>query len=449
VSALAGLWRVAATLAAPVLRYSLRQRVKRGKEIAERLPERWGVDPTPRPQGRLIWLHAASVGETVSLLPVLSALATADVTVLLTTGTVTSAQLLERRLPELGLMPPAHPSPSWSGLTRPSQAKEPPVAEDGRPFGGRVIHRFVPLDVPAWAARFLDHWRLDAAGFVESELWPNLLAACRTRRIPMMLINARISANSLKHWRRAPAFARSVLGSFARIHARSEEDADRLRFLGATHVHSPGDLKFAAPELPADPTALTELRQLIGDRPVWVAASTHPGEEPIVAAAHALIAAEHPGLLTILAPRHPDRGPELATALHAPRRGAGEPPPAAAGLWIADTLGELGLWYRLARVALVGRSLLPPGGGQNPLEPVRLHCPVVVGPYMDNFTDPVARLREADAVTEISDAASLAAAVSRLLAGDTARTERAYTAIQLYASLPADTARALLALLPP
>ena len=455
-SALAGLWRVAATLAAPALRYSLQKRVKRGKEIAERLPERWGIDPTSRPPGRLLWLHAASVGETVSLLPVLTELATADVTVLLTTGTVTSAQLLERRLPELGLMPPARLNPSWSGLTRPSQAKEPPVAEDepdhdgvGRPIDSRVIHRFAPLDVPAWAARFLDHWRPDAAGFVESELWPNLLAGCRARGIPMMLINARISATSLKHWRRAPGFARLVLGSFTRIHARGPEDAERLLALGAKHVHSPGDLKFAAPELPADPTALGELRHLIGDRPVWVAASTHPGEEPIVAAAHALIAAEHPGLLTILAPRHPDRGPELAAALHAPRRGAGEPPPEGAGLWIADTLGELGLWYRLARVALVGRSLLPPGGGQNPLEPVRLRCPVVVGPYMDNFTDPIARLREADAVTEVSDAATLAAAVSRLLAGDAARTERAFAAIQLYASLPSDTARALLALLPP
>ena len=416
-SALAGLWHVAATLAAPALRYSLKKRVQRGKEIAERLPERWGIDPTPRRPGRLLWLHAASVGETVSLLPVLTELATANVTILLTTGTVTSAQLLERRLPELGL-------------------------------SGKVIHRFVPLDVPTWAARFLDHWRPDAAGFVESELWPNLLAACRARRIPMMLINARISANSLKHWRRAPAFAKSVLGSFTRIHARGLEDAERLSALGATQVHSPGDLKFAAPELPADPAALAELRHLIGNRPVWVAASTHPGEEPIVAAAHALIAAEHPGLLTILAPRHPDRGPELATALHAPRRGAGEPPPEGAGLWIADTLGELGLWYRLARVALVGRSLLPPGGGQNPLEPVRLRCPVVVGPYMDNFTAPIARLRDADALTEVSDAATLAAAVSRLLTGDAARTERAFAAIQLYASLPADTARALLALLP-
>jgi 3-deoxy-D-manno-octulosonic-acid transferase len=417
----AGVWAAAATLAGPILRLSLRRRAARGKEIPARLPERWGMDATPRPPGRLIWLHAASVGETMSILPVLSALAASGVTILLTTGTVTSAELLAQRLPELGL-------------------------------SDRVLHRFAPLDVPAWAARFLDHWRPDAAGFVESELWPNLLDGCRARGIPMMLINARISAGSMKAWRRAPALARSVLGHFARIHARGQEDADRLRALGAEGVSNPGDLKFAAPPLPADPAVLAGLRAQIGARPVWVAASTHPGEEAEVAVAHRLIAARHPDLLTIVAPRHPDRGADLAAALQAPRRGAGEPPPAGDGLWVADTLGELGLWYRLARGALVGRSLLPPGGGQNPLEPARLHCPVIVGPYMANFTDPVARLRAADAILEVTDAASLAAAVCELLRAESAsraRAERAFEAVQLYANLPAFTAEALLGLLPP
>lgn len=414
------MWAGASTLATPILRYSLRRRVARGKEILERLPERWGDDATPRPKGHLLWLHAASMGEATSLLPVLTALATSQVAILLTTGTVTSANLLARRLPELRLQ-------------------------------DRVLHRFVPLDVPAWANRFLDHWRPDAVGFVESELWPNLLTACRARGIPMMLINARISAGSLKHWKRVPAMARSVLANFTRIHARGREDADRLRALGAQGVSSPGDLKFAAPQLPAEQAALVQLRAQIGRRPVWVAASTHPGEEAEIAAAHALIAAEHPGLLTIVAPRHPDRGPELAAALQAPRRGAGEPPPSSAGIWIADTMGELGLWYRLAHVAFVGRSLLAPGGGQNPLEPARLRCPVVVGPYTGNFTDPIARLREADGIDEIADATALAAAVSALLRDEPARrarAERAFEAVQLYAGLPAYTAEALLSLLP-
>jgi 3-deoxy-D-manno-octulosonic-acid transferase len=411
---LARIWAGATTLAAPVLRYSLRRRAGRGKEILERLPERWGDDATPRPAGCLLWLHAASVGEAVSLLPVLGVLAQSEAAILLTTGTVTSATLLAQRLPELGL-------------------------------GDRVLHRFVPLDVPSWAARFLDHWHPDAVGFVESELWPNLLAACRARGIPMMLINARISARSLRAWQRAPAMARSVLANFSQIHARGREDADRLRALGARGVSSPGDLKFSAPELPADPAVLARLRRQIGNRPVWVAASTHPGEE-------AEIAAEHPRLLTIVAPRHPDRGAELAAALQAPRRGAGQPPPAEAGIWIADTIGELGLWYRLARVAFVGRSLVPPGGGQNPLEPARLRCPTIVGRYTDNFTDPVARLREANAIAEVTDASELAAVVSGLLRDENARraqAERAFEAVQLYAGLPAYTAEALLGLLPP
>ena len=418
---MARMWAGAARLAAPMLRYSLRRRAARGKEILARLPERWGDDATPRPPGRLLWLHAASVGETVSLLPVLTALSGSGVTILLTTGTVTSAAVLEQRLPELGLR-------------------------------NRVLHRFVPLDVPAWAARFLDHWHPDVVGFVESELWPNLLAGCRARGIPMMLINARISAGSLKAWRRAPALARAVLGNFSRIHARGREDADRLRALGASGVTSPGDLKFSAPALPAEPAALAQLRWQMGKRPVWVAASTHPGEEAEVAAAHDLIAADHPGLLTIVVPRHPDRGAALADALQAPRRGAGEPPPAGSGIWIADTMGELGLWYRLARVAFVGRSLLAPGGGQNPLEPARLRCPVIVGPYTGNFADPVARLRDADGIVAVTDAASLATAVSALLSDETGRqaqAERAFEAVQLYADLPAYTAETLLSLLPP
>jgi len=417
---LARLWAGATTLAVPVLRLSLRRRAARGKEIAARLPERWGDDATPRPAGQLLWLHAASVGETISLLPVLSALAKADVGILMTTGTVTSADLLTQRLPELGLQ-------------------------------DRVLHRFVPLDVPAWVARFLDHWHPDAVAFVESELWPNLLGACRVRRIPTMLINARISAGSLRAWQRAPAMARSILAGFSRIHARGREDADRLLSLGARDVTSPGDLKFAAPELPAEPSTLARLRGLIGDRPVWVAASTHPGEEIEVAAAHRTLIADFPNLLTIVAPRHPDRGAELATALQAPRRGAGEPPPEGAGIWIADTMGELGLWYRLANAAFVGRSLLPPGGGQNPLEPARLRCPVVVGPYTDNFTDPIARLRDVHALVEVADAAGLAAAIAVLLRDGpsrSAQTQRACDAVQLYAGLPGHTAEVLLGLLP-
>ena len=223
-SLLSSVWASAATAASPALRVVLRHRARRGKEVAERLAEREGVDGTPRPEGRLLWLHAASVGESVSILPVLSAIARAasDLTILLTTGTVTSATLLDRRLPELGLQ-------------------------------GRVVHRFAPLDVPRWTDRFLDHWRPDAAAFIESELWPNLLAGCRSRGIPAALLNARLSARSHRRWRRAPGLAGELLAVFSVIQAQSELDATRLRDLGASIVTAPGNLKFAAPPLPADP----------------------------------------------------------------------------------------------------------------------------------------------------------------------------------------------------
>jgi 3-deoxy-D-manno-octulosonic-acid transferase len=425
----------AATLAAPGLRLMLRARVRRGKEIAARLPERRGLDPSPRPAGRVLWLHAASVGETMSILPVLAALhaAAPRATLLVSTGTRTSADLLAARAPE---------------------------------FGGAVIHRFVPLDVPAWVARFLDHWRPDAAGFVESELWPNLLAACAARRIPTMLVNARLSARSAARWRRMPGLARDLLGGFARIDAQSEADAARLREAGAHHVAAPGNLKFAAPPLPADPAELTRLRRLIEGRPVWLAASTHRGEEAIAAEVHRRLAQAHPGLLTIIAPRHPDRGPQIAAdlaapdlaapdlaapdlaapGLAAPRRAAGEAPGA---LWIADTLGELGLLYRLAPIVLVGRSLLPPGGGQNPLEPGRLGCAVAVGPHAHNFAEPLAVLEAAGGVARVADAAALAAFVDTMLRDTAARAAMAaaaQAASDRYADLPARTAARLLAL---
>ncbi len=416
---LLSLWAGAATLAAPAIRLGLRTRARAGKEITERLPERRGIDATPRPAGRLLWLHAASVGETVSVIPVLAALAMAsEATMLLTTGTVTSARLLARRLPELGL-------------------------------DGRVLHRFVPLDVPAWIRRFLDHWRPDAVGFVESELWPNLIAACRVRRIPAMLLNARLSARSFARWQTLPCTARALLAGFARVEAQSDADAARFCMLGARRVSSPGNLKFAAPALPADPTELARLQALLGDRPVWLAASTHPEEDGLLLDAHQRLVARHPGLLTIVAPRHPERGGEIAAragALPVARRAAGQDPPAT-GVWIADTLGELGLLYRLAPAALLGRSLVPPGGGQNPLEAARLGCAVAVGPHTANFNEIVAALREAGALTEVADAPALAEWVGRMIDDPARRAEAGRAGIEAaerHADLPGRMARALL-----
>ena len=418
---IAGLYATSATLAAPGLNLLLARRVRRGKEIAARLGERRGLATLPRPAGRLMWLHAASVGETISVLPLLPALAVAapDAAVLFTTGTVTSAELLARRMP-----------------------------------AGRILHQFVPLDVPRWVARFLDHWRPDAAAFVESEIWPNLLAACRARSIPTMLVNARLSPGSFANWRRMPGFARSLFGGFSRIEAQSEADAARLRALGAGVVETPGNLKFAAPPLPVAPSDLAALRALLANRPVWLAASTHPGEEAVAREAHRALAARHPGLLTVIVPRHPERGAEVAammTGLAVARRALGEPPPAGPGIWVADTLGELGLFYAAIGLAFVGGSLVA-HGGQNVLEPARLGCAVLVGPHTRNFAEPVAVLAAAGALAQVADGAALMEMLDALLRDPARRAamgDAGRAAASRDADLPQRVAAALAALLPP
>ncbi|WP_135468268.1 3-deoxy-D-manno-octulosonic acid transferase [Crenalkalicoccus roseus] len=420
------LWRLGAAAAAPVLPLLLRRRAARGKEVAARLSERFG-EGAARPPGRLLWLHAASVGETASVLPVLEALAARapQLSVLLTTGTVTAARLLEQRLP------PA--------------------------LRGRVLHRFAPLDVPAWVGRFLAGWRPDAAAFVESELWPNLVLAARARGIPLALVNARLSARSARRWARAPGLARTVLGSFALVLAQSEADAARLAALGAPAPRCLGNLKDAAPPLPAAPEAMAALRAAVGARPVLLAASTHPGEEALAIAAHRLLAPRLPGLLTVLVPRHPERGAEVAAAaagLAVARRAAGAMPGPEVAVYVADTLGELGLFYRLAGVAFVGGSLVP-HGGQNPLEPARLGCPVLVGPHCWNFAEPVARLLGAGGALRIEgeDPAGALAEAAFTVLSDPARARAmaaaAAAAAATEAGLPARVAEALLALLGP
>ncbi|HUC17652.1 MAG TPA: 3-deoxy-D-manno-octulosonic acid transferase [Acetobacteraceae bacterium] len=418
----AAIWAGSARLATPALRLWLRRRLAAGKERPGRLAERRGIDPTPRPGGKLLWLHAASVGEIVSVLPLIKALGRQDreLNILVTTGTVTSATLLVERLPTLG-------------------------------FGERARHRFVPLDVPGWVGRFLDHWRPDAAAFVESELWPNLIAAAAARRIPLALLNARLSERSFARWRLTPGFARRILGAFSLIRARSEEDSARLSRLGAADVSAPGDLKLAAEPLPVDEEERSRLADLLGARPRWLAASTHPGEEAIAAEVHRRLRGEFPGLVTIIAPRHPERGPEIAIALteFAPtrRKAGGDPPPG--GLFIADTLGELGLLYRLAPIVFVGRSLAG-RGGQNPLEPARLGCAIAVGPHTGNFSAAVTRLEQAGGLARVSDGPALADWVAAMLRAPEAvrhMGEAARSAAETDATLPDRLAASLLGLL--
>ncbi|RYJ02396.1 MAG: 3-deoxy-D-manno-octulosonic acid transferase [Acetobacteraceae bacterium] len=421
-------WWGLATLASPLLPFYLRRRLAQGKEMPGRLAERRGGG-VARPAGRLLWLHAASVGETLSILPVLEELAARapEVTVLLTTGTVTALEVLDKRLP----------------------------AERR----GRLVHRFVPLDVPGWVARFLDGWRPDAAGFVDSELWPNLIFAARRRGIPLALVNGRLSAKSARRWRWAAGLGREMMKAFALVLAQSSGDAARFTALGAPRVLDRGNLKETAAPLPADPGALAALRAAIGDRPVLLAASTHPGEEAIVLAAHRLLAPELPQLLTLLVPRHPARGQEvaelaqgMAPGLAVERRSIGALPGPDTAVYVMDTLGELGLAYRLGSVGLVGGSLVP-HGGQNPLEPAKLGCPILLGPWTGNFTEVVDRLLSAGGAVrlESAEAGALAAAARAVLCNwDYGRNlaQAAAATVAPAAGLPGEVADALLRLMP-
>jgi 3-deoxy-D-manno-octulosonic-acid transferase len=396
--------------AAGFLRRMLAKRVLRGKEILDRLPEREGISRLARPDGKLIWFHAASVGETLSVLPVIAAI-DGRANVLLTTGTVTSAALAAERLP-------AH-----------------------------ALHQFTPLDVPAWVQRFLDHWRPDAAVFVESELWPTTLLLLDAARIPRLLINASMSARSARNWRLAGGFIRNLLRGFSAVHVQSAQDAENLAGLGAQNLLEWGNLKFAAPVLPVDAAEWTAMRTRIPAQN-WLAASTHPGEEEIIIAAHRLLLASWPDLTTVIVPRHPARGSEIAAlagGLPVARRSQHAPP--APGLYIADTLGELGLFYRLAPFALIGGSLVPIGG-HNITEAARLGIPVLCGPYTQEIAELVGRLREFDALVEVSTAETLAAAVRAWLAdpaGARAAGARARQAFDGLDDLPARLADLILA----
>jgi 3-deoxy-D-manno-octulosonic-acid transferase len=381
--ALIAAYRAAAGLAAPFLPLLLSWRASRGKEERGRLPERRGRASLPRPGGALIWVHAASVGETNAMLPLIGRLTGAGYKVLLTTVTVTSASIATERLPE------------------------------------GAIHQFAPLDVPSWTAAFLDHWRPDLALFTESELWPGIISALSDRRIPMVLVNGRLSSPSFQRWQRLGSLAQAMFSPIDLCLAQTEEYAGRFRAMGMADVAVTGNIKFDVPAPAADETELARLKGWIGARPLWVAASTHGGEETLVADVHRRLREDFPGLMTIIVPRHPARGGELtaelaARGLQVARRSAGEAIGAGTDIYLADTLGELGLFYRLAPLAFVGNSLVV-GGGHNPIEPVQLGAVVLHGPNVVSFDEVYAALDAADADCLVPDAAALAAALAKAL----------------------------------
>ena len=388
-SAALALYRTGTRLLEPLAPVLLRNRARRGKEEPARLHERLGRPNVPRPSGRLIWLHGASVGESLSLLPLIARLRRErpELHLLATSGTTTSAELLTRRLPT------------------------------------GVIHQYVPVDTPAAAARFLDWWRPDLAVFVESELWPNLLLGARRRGAELALLSARLSDDSLGGWARAPGAARRLLGVFDLVMAQEDATAERLTRLGARD-DGRLNLKLAGDPLPVDAALVAATRAAAAGRPVLLAASTHPGEEAAVLDAFRAIADRRESPLLILVPRHPVRGAEIAAEAArrfvARRRAAGDEPSSDTQVYVADTLGELGSWISVCRACFVGGSLVPNVGGHNPLEPARLDRAAASGPHVDNWRGVYDALARAGGITFVPDAEALAGFWRRALDGDPA-----------------------------
>ncbi|CUH38984.1 3-deoxy-D-manno-octulosonic acid transferase [Jannaschia seosinensis] len=369
----------------------LRRRLAAGKEDAARLEERRGIASLPRPEGPLIWLHAASVGESVSLLEMIRRIGEErpELSFLLTTGTVTSAQALSDRLPE------------------------------------GVVHQYVPLDLRPWMRRFLDHWRPDLCVLAEGEIWPGLIHETSARGVPIAMINARMTDGAHRRWRVARRAAAALLSRIDAVQAQEAETAERLLSLGLPRrrLEVTGTLKEGSAALPHDEAERQRLAALLNGRPVWLAASTHESEEAIAAAAHSAARRSWHKLLLIIAPRHPHRADAIAAELRGAgwklaRRSAGEEITDETQIYLADTIGEMGLWYRLCPVSLIGGSLMEIGG-HNPFEPAALGSAILHGRHVHNFADIYARLRAADAALEV-DEKSLAPAVVRTLESDEA-----------------------------
>ncbi len=398
------LYRFLTFLASPFLRFSLRRRAAGGREDKVRLRERFGHASLKRPTGKLVWIHAASVGETNSILPLIEDILTGRPAqnILLTTGTVTSATIVAR-----------------------FQSTHAALRQ-------RLKHQFVPLDRRAWNLRFLDHWRPDAAFWVESEIWPNMVEACADREIPLVMLNGRLSPRSFRRWQKLSETARYLLGRFQLLTAQDEISASRLEALGLDNIARPGNLKLDSPPLSADMAELQNLQQAIKKRPIWLAASTHPGEEEMLAACHSLLRETHDDILTVIVPRHPERGNKIADTLKADnyavaQRSKGDAIHADSDIYLMDTLGEMGLAYRLADIIFIGGTLVP-HGGQNPFEAAQLDCAILHGPHIANFQNLFEEMTMRKAVAEIADSATLAAQINALLNNQATRRQMAEAA---------------------
>lgn len=374
------------TLYPIVIRRYIEKRKKMGKEDVKRFNERVGRPTKPRPAGRLIWLHGASVGESISMLPLINRLLEIypDAHVMVTTGTTTSAEVMAKRLPE------------------------------------RAFHQYLPIDNPVFAARFIRHWQPTIALWFESEFWPGMLSTIKRRNIPLILINGRISNKSFKRWQQFDFVIKEILDCFTACLGQSEEDAYRLRALGAKDAMCLGNLKYAGLPIPVDEEKKKEIQDEIGERPVWLVSSTHSDEEAKIGRYLKELSTKHEGLLTIIAPRHPTRGVEIRDILQdkyqlkTALRSANEKIQPETEVYIADTIGEMGIWYELCPIVFIGGSLIP-HGGQNFMEPSRCRDAVIVGPHMHNFTDAMNRAKRADGIIQVDETVDLIDMVDQLL----------------------------------
>jgi 3-deoxy-D-manno-octulosonic-acid transferase len=375
--------------AVPLAPALIKRRLKQGKEDPARIGERRGVSQDIRPHGPLVWIHGASVGEVLAAAALIERLRTRNIRILVTSGTVTSANIVANRFP------------------------------------ADIIHQYVPYDSPRYVARFLDHWRPSLALFIESDLWPNLILSSAARRLPMVLINGRMSHRSFPRWRRLAGTISALLGRFDICLAQSRVDAERFAALGSRNVLTTGNLKLDVPAPPADPVKLERLMAVTRGRPIIVAASTHPGEEDILLEAHRKLKGLFPLLLSVIVPRHPNRGEAIAQAMaasgrHVTLRSHEELPTAATDIYIADTMGELGLFYRLAPIVFMGGSLVQ-HGGQNPIEAIKLGASIVHGPHVFNFSDVYEALDRAGGARLADRPEALVKQLGRLLADPAAR----------------------------
>jgi len=394
----------------------IKRRLRLGKEDPARIGERRGLSHDVRPHGPLVWIHGASVGEVLAGAALIERLRALNIRILLTSGTVTSATIVAKRFP------------------------------------ADIIHQYVPYDSPRYVARFLDHWRPSLALFIESDLWPNLILSSAARRLPMVLINGRMSQRSFPRWRRVVGTISALLDKFDICLAQSSTDAERFSALGCPNVVTTGNLKLDVPAPPADPVKLERLMALTRGRAIVVAASTHSGEEELLIEAHRALAGFFPSLLTVIVPRHPDRGASIAQTIAAAGLKAGlrsreELPTTATDIYVADTMGELGLFYRLAPIVFMGGSLVE-RGGQNPIEAVKLGAAVVHGPHVFNFTDVYEALDGSGGARNANDVDALIKQLGQLLADPEAREAMVAASTRVVQELGGALERTLAALEP-